>query len=68
MSDAEIANLSEDDTETTDYTRKDLGYFIAHDNLFSTWLESGRNFDVSNERDALSAFESLIHSNNKKTV
>jgi len=28
MSDAEIAHLREDDTETADYIRKDLGYFI----------------------------------------
>lgn len=66
MSDAEIALLSEDDTETTDFIRKDLGYFIAYDNLFSTWLNKGRDFDVSNVRDALSAFERLIHSNHKK--
>jgi len=66
MSDTEIALLSEDDTETADYIRKDLGYFIAYDNLFSTWLEKGSDFDVSNVRDALSAFERLIHTNHKK--
>jgi len=66
MSDAEIAQLREDDTETADYIRKDLGYFIAYDNLFSTWLAKGSDFDVSNVRDALSAFERLIHSNHKK--
>lgn len=66
MSDAEIELLSEDDTETADYIRKDLGYFIAYDDLFSTWLENGSDFDVSNVRDALSAFERLIHANHKK--
>lgn len=66
MSVAEIAQLSEDDTETVDYIRKELGYFIAYDNLFSTWLTKGRDFDVSNVRDALSAFERLIHTNHKK--
>ncbi len=66
MSDAEIALLSEDDAETADYIRKDLGYFIAYENLFSTWLEKGSDFDVSNVRDALSAFERLIHTNHKK--
>ncbi len=68
MSDADIALLSEDDAETADYIRKDLGYFIAYDNLFSTWLAKGSDFDVSNVRDALSAFERLIHTNHKKTV
>lgn len=66
MSDADIANLSEDDAETANYIRKELGYFIAYDNLFSTWLAKGRDFDVANVRDALSAFERLIHSNHKK--
>jgi len=66
MSDAEIALLSEDDAETADYIRNNLGYFIAYDNLFSTWLEKGSDFDVSNVRDALSAFERLIHANHKK--
>jgi len=66
MSDAEIALLSEYDTETTDYIRKELGYFIAYDDLFSTWLEKGSDFDVSSVRDALSAFERLIHPNHKK--
>ncbi|MDO9270001.1 MAG: type I restriction-modification system subunit M [Methylobacter sp.] len=66
MSDAEIASLSEDDAGTADYIKKDLGYFIAYDNLFSTWLAKGSDFDVSNVRDALSAFDRLIHPNHKK--
>jgi len=66
MSDADITLLSEDDTETADYIRKELGYFIAYDNLFSTWLTKGSDFDVSNVRDGLSAFERLIHANHKK--
>ncbi|WP_253724258.1 type I restriction-modification system subunit M [Shewanella baltica] len=66
MSATEIAQLSETDTETADYIRAELGYFIAYDNLFSTWLNKGRDFDVSNVRDALSAFERLIHPNHKK--
>lgn len=66
MSDAEIELLSEDDAETADYIRKDLGYFIAYDNLFSTWLVKGSDFDVSNVHDALNAFDRLIHPNHKK--
>ncbi len=66
MSDAEITALSEDDTETADYIKKDLGYFIAYDNLFSTWLDKGRDFDVSDVRDALSAFDRLIDIKHKK--
>lgn len=34
MSADEIAPLSENDADTTDYIRAGLGYFIAHENLF----------------------------------
>ena len=37
-----------------------LGYFISYENLFSTWLEMKNDFNVSNVRDALSAFERNI--------
>lgn len=66
MSDADIKALTEDDADTVDYLKKELGYFIAYDNLFSTWLDKGSDFDVSDVRDALNAFERLIHDNHKK--
>ena len=66
MSDAEVKGLNESDAATVDFIRKDLGYFISYDNLFSTWLEKGSDFDVSDVRDGLSAFERLIHTNHKK--
>lgn len=66
MSDTEITLLNEGDKDTVDYIKKDLGYFIAYEHLFSTWLKKGNDFDVSNVRDALSAFERLIHANHKK--
>jgi type I restriction enzyme M protein len=66
MSDDKIAELSEDDADTADYIKKELGYFIAYDDLFSTWLNKGSDFDVSNVRDALSAFDRLIDNNHKK--
>lgn len=66
MSEDDIAALNEDDPESVKYIQKELGYFISYDNLFSTWLAKGQDFDVSNVRDALSAFERLIHNNHKK--
>jgi len=66
MSRAEIKALSESDAETVDYIKKELGYFIAYDDLFSTWLAAGSDFEVSHVRDALSAFSRLIHPNHKK--
>jgi type I restriction enzyme M protein len=64
--DEEIKHLSEEDTETVKYIQGNIGYFIAHKDLFSTWLSMGKDFDVSNVRDALSAFNRLIDSNYKK--
>lgn len=34
--------------------------------MFSTWIKKGKDFDVSNVRDALSAFGRLIYSSHKK--
>lgn len=65
-SDADIKALSEDDTETVNHFKGNIGYFIAHEYLFSTWLEKGMDFDVSNVRDALSAFSRLINPAHKK--
>lgn len=62
----DIKELAEDDTVTKDYCCRKLGYFIAYDNLFSTWLTKGKNFDVSNVTDALSAFNRLIDPKHKK--
>jgi type I restriction enzyme M protein len=64
--DADIKTLSEDDTETVRHVQGNIGYFIAYENLFSTWIEKGKDFDVSNVRDALSAFSRLINSTHKK--
>lgn len=62
----DIKHLSEEDTETVKYIQDNIGYFIAYDDLFSTWLSMSKDFDVSNVRDALSAFSRLIDSNYKK--
>jgi len=62
----DLANLSEDEHESVEYFKENLGYFIAYDNLFSTWVKLGKDFDVSNVRDALSAFERLIAPAHKK--
>lgn len=66
FSDENIKALSEDDTETVDYIKSDRGYFIAYKDLFSTWIKMGKDFDVSNVRDALSAFNRLISPAHKK--
>lgn len=56
-----IKALSEDDEDTRKYIQDELGYFIAYDNLFSTWISDGKDFDIAYVRDALSAFSRLIN-------
>ena len=48
------------------FIKNGIGYFIAYDNLFSTWLEKGNDFNVADVRDALSAFSRLINNSHKK--
>ena len=60
FSDQDIASLSEEDTETVDFIKNGIGYFIAYPHLFSTWIDRGSDFDISDVRDALSAFSRNI--------
>ncbi|HBI36006.1 MAG: type I restriction-modification system subunit M [Spirochaetes bacterium GWF1_31_7] len=66
FTDEDIKALSEEDAETLDHIKNNIGYFIAHKDLFSTWIKMGKDFDVSNVRDALSAFSRLISPAHKK--
>lgn len=56
----------ETNAEAVNLVQTHLGYFIAHEHLFSTWLAKGTAFDVSNVRDALSAFTRMIEPSHKK--
>ncbi|VDH15442.1 Type I restriction-modification system methyltransferase subunit [Algoriella xinjiangensis] len=62
----DIKNLTEDDTETVEHIRKNVGYFISYQNLFSTWLAMGSDFGIANVHEALSAFNRLISPAHKK--
>ncbi len=59
-------DFHETNVKTVEFLHTRLGYFIAYKDLFSTWLGMGRAFDVSNVRDALSAFARLIAPSHKK--
>lgn len=61
-----LLELKEEDTETVTSIQKNIGYYISYENLFSTWLDSGKDFSVQNVRDALSAFSRLINPTHKK--
>lgn len=58
--------VNEDDAETVRTVQKNLGYFIAYKDLFSTWIEMGSDFSVDNVRTALSSFTRLISPSHKK--
>lgn len=69
LSDKKVEYLKKNDWEDTDIVeqcKKNIGYFISYENLFSTWLKKGKDFDVSNITDALSAFDRLIDSTHRK--
>jgi len=66
FTEADIKKVSEKDKDTVKYTQDNIGYFIAYSDLFDTWLGKGRNFDVSDVRDALSAFSRLISPSQKR--
>ena len=56
----DLPSLVEDDEETVDFVKGECGYFIAYENLFSTWVAKGADFDISDVRVALSAFSRNI--------
>lgn len=55
-----------DHQELVEYCKKNYGYFISYENLFSTWLKKGSDFDVSDVSVALSSFTRHINENHKK--
>ena len=66
MTEADIQGMDETDTDFVEYTKDKIGYFIAYDNLFSTWIDKKSDFDVSDVRNGLSAFSRLISPTHKK--
>lgn len=64
--DEDIPRLTEDDAETVGRVQKDIGYFIAYENLFSTWIAKGKDFSADDVTTALPAFNRLINKSRKK--
>lgn len=61
-----LKTVLEEDEETVEYIQKNIGYFIGYNDLFSTWLDMGKDFSVDNVTTALSAFSRLISNTHKK--
>ncbi len=66
ITDERLKTVDEENEKVVKYLQNQIGYFIAYKNLFSTWLEMGRDFDVSNVRDALQAFTPMISPSHQK--
>lgn len=64
--DCESFKEYQDDEDTIKDVQSHIGYFISYDNLFSTWLEKGKDFNIADVHDALSAFNRRIDKNYKK--
>lgn len=58
--------VNEEDPGTVSSAQQSLGYFIAYDNLFATWIHMGSDFSVDNVRTALSSFTRLISPSHKR--
>lgn len=59
-SDEDIKKVTADDEKLVKHISENIGYFIAYEDLFSSWLSKGDDFDVSDVRDALSNFDANI--------
>lgn len=55
--------LNDEDTDTINWCKEHLGYFIEYKNLFSTWKNNSEVFSVSNVTDAINAFIRNVDSN-----
>ncbi|MCD8272254.1 type I restriction-modification system subunit M [Akkermansia sp.] len=64
--DDDLPHVTEDDAETVDYIRSNVGYFISYKHLFSTWIDKGSDFSAADVTEALSAFSRMINPSHKK--
>ena len=46
-------NLIENNEEMVTYCKNKYGYFISYNNLFSTWLKKGSDFEKNQPKDFL---------------
>jgi len=66
MAREEFPAVVEEDQETVEFLQNSIGYFVGYPNLYSTWLAMGKDFDISNVRDGLSAFSRLVSPTHKR--
>ena len=64
--DATKEDLKSCDEKTIIMIQDELGYFIAHDDLFSSWVDKGVNLGTSDVSEALIRFNTKIKPEYKK--
>lgn len=58
--DETLPEVTEKNTEIMEDVRRNIGYFIPYEYLFSTWLAQGSDFEAGAVTNALSSFARLI--------
>ncbi|WP_277070839.1 type I restriction-modification system subunit M [Slackia exigua] len=66
FTESDLPSLTEDDSETVEFVKGECGYFIAYKDLFQTWVRKGKDFEVADVRDALSAFDRNVSPAHRK--
>lgn len=64
--DESLPYVTEEDSETVKNVRENIGYFIAYENLFSTWIAKGSDFKDDEVITALSSFDRLVSTTYKR--
>ena len=64
--DAQKEDIKDNDPDAIKMIQDELGYFIAYDDLFSSWVDKGINLVTSDVSDALIRFNSQIKPEYKK--
>lgn len=66
VTDEYLPMMTEENVEMVESVRKNIGYFIPYQYLFSTWLDQGQDFEAGEVTDALSSFARLINPTHRR--
>ncbi|GAA5414389.1 type I restriction-modification system subunit M [Ureaplasma ceti] len=58
--------LNEENVDLKEYAIDQIGYFIGYNNLFSTWINKGNDFEINDVRVSISAFNRNYNQNLKR--
>ena len=61
----DMPSLTEEDLETCQWVTSNVGYFISYQDLFSTWINKGKDLGIGDVTRALSAFKRHVDKGHK---